>query len=186
MKEVFFTSDTHFNHSGILNICNRPFRTVEEMNEVIIANWNKTVSDDDTVYHLGDFCLGDVDSWARVRARLNGHIHLIAGNHDLKNIRQGIDGLFDSVEMQCQLVIEKHTIILNHYPFLCYSGAYKDEVWQLFGHVHTRKNNTGVDAHRLKHLLPNQYDVGVDNNNFSPVSYEQIKTIITKQQKKRW
>lgn len=61
-----------------------------------------------------------------------------------------------------------------------FEGGYKD-VWQLFGHVHTRKNNTGLDAARLQYLYPTQYDVGVDNNNFTPVSFEQVKRIITKQ-----
>ena len=65
-------------------------------------------------------------------------------------------------------------------PFLCYGGAYKD-TWQLFGHVHTSKNNTGKDASRLNMLFPTQYDVGVDNNNFTPVSFDQVKTIIQKQ-----
>ena len=54
-------------------------------------------------------------------------------------------------------------------------------MWQLFGHVHTRQNNTGIDAARLQYLYPTQYDVGVDNNNFTPVSFEQVKRIITKQ-----
>ena len=54
-------------------------------------------------------------------------------------------------------------------------------MWQPFGHVHTRENNTGIDAARLKYLYPTQYDVGVDNNNFTPVSFEQVKRIITKQ-----
>ena len=53
--------------------------------------------------------------------------------------------------------------------------------WQLFGHVHTSKNNTGKDASRLNMLFPTQYDVGVDNNNFTPVSFDQVKTIIQKQ-----
>ena len=58
-KHVWVTSDTHFNHANIIKYCNRPFSSVEEMNETIIANWNKVVSEDDMVYHLGDFALGD-------------------------------------------------------------------------------------------------------------------------------
>ena len=76
--------------------------------------------------------------------------------------------------------VDKQKIYLNHYPFLCFDGGYKD-VWQLFGHVHTRKNNTGIDAARLQYLYPTQYDVGVDNNNFMPVSFAQMKIIIEKQ-----
>lgn len=57
----------------------------------------------------------------------------------------------------------------------------EDAVWQLFGHVHSGPNGTGIDADRLKYLFPTQYDVGVDNNNYIPVSYIQVKHIIEKQ-----
>ena len=72
------------------------------------------------------------------------------------------------------------TCLDNAFACAIFVGGYKD-VWQLFGHVHTRKNNTGIDAARLQYLYPTQYDVGVDNNNFTPVSFEQVKRIITKQ-----
>lgn len=180
-NKVYFTSDTHFNHENIIRFCHRPFKDVEVMNETLIANWNSVVGSDDDVFHLGDFCLGGAAEWTKILDRLNGKIHLIVGNHDLKNLRQGFINRFDEVVMQRHIVIEKHSIYLNHYPFLCFSGAYKDDVWQLFGHVHTRKNNTGIDADRLQFLYPTQYDVGVDNNNFKPVSYEQVKNAIEKQ-----
>ena len=106
--------------------------------------------------------------------------YLIMGNHDLKNIRQGYIDRFEHVAMQMHITVGKQKIYLNHYPFLCFDGGYKD-VWQLFGHVHTRKNNTGIDAARLQYLYPTQYDVGVDNNNYTPVSFEQVKRIMTKQ-----
>ena len=112
--------------------------------------------------------------------RLNGKIYLIMGNHDLKNIRQGYIDRFEHVAMQMHIEVGKQRIYLNHYPFLCFDGGYKD-VWQLFGHVHTRKNNTGIDAARLQYLYPMQYDVGVDNNNFTPISFEQVKRMIEKQ-----
>lgn len=82
-----------------------------------------------------------------------------------------------------QISIETRSIYLNHYPFLCYGGIYRkpeDAVWQLFGHVHSGPNSAGADAARLPYLLPTQYDVGVDNN-YTPVSYAQVKCIINKQ-----
>ena len=179
-EHTFFTSDTHFNHANIIRFCNRPFRNVDEMNETIVANWNATIGMDDTGFHLGDFCLGGAAEWTRLLDRLNGRIYLILGNHDLKNIRQGFLGRFEHVSMQMRIEIGKRKIYLCHYPFLCFEGGYKD-VWQLFGHVHTRKSNTGIDAGRLQYLYPTQYDVGVDNNDFTPVSYEQVRTKIQKQ-----
>ena len=179
-SRLYFTSDTHFNHTNIISYCQRPFKNVDEMNERIIANWNEVVSEDDIIFHLGDFCLGGAAEWTRLLDRLNGKIYLIMGNHDRKNIRQGFMDRFEHVAMQIHIEVGKQRIYLNHYPFLCFEGGYKD-VWQLFGHVHTRKTNTGIDAGRLQYLYPTQYDVGVDNNNFAPVSFEQVKRIIGKQ-----
>ena len=177
---VFFTSDTHFYHSNIINFCGRPFKSVEVMNETLIANWNSVVGTDDIVFHLGDFCLGGSAEWTNILNRLNGKIYLIVGNHDIKNLRQGYYSRFEHIVMQMHIEVGKQKIYLNHCPFLCYGGAYRD-TWQLFGHVHTSKQNTGIDAPRLHMLLPTQYDVGVDNNNFTPVSFEQVRRIIEKQ-----
>ncbi len=51
---VYFISDTHFGHRNVLKLCNRPFETIEEMNETIIANWNSRVSGNDTVFIVGN------------------------------------------------------------------------------------------------------------------------------------
>jgi len=183
-EHTFFTSDTHWNHANIINLCRRPFRDVNHMNDMLVENWNSVVTDDDTVFHLGDFALGGSDVWNKVLSRLNGKIYLILGNHDHKNIRQGYMDKFEAVVPQMQIRIENRSIYLNHYPFLCYGGTYRkpeDTVWQLFGHVHSGPNGTGIDIDRLKYLFPTQYDVGVDNNNYIPVSYIQVKHIIEKQ-----
>ena len=179
-EHTFFTSDTHFTHANIIRFCNRPFKDVEQMNETLIANWNRVVGINDIVFHLGDFCLGGAAEWTKVLDRLNGRIYLIIGNHDLKNLRQGFVGRFEHVAMQMHIMVGKQRIYLCHYPFLCFEGGYKN-VWQLFGHVHSRKSNTGIDAGRLQYLFPTQYDVGVDNNDFTPVSFGQVQKIINKQ-----
>lgn len=127
-EHTFFTSDTHFNHANIIRFCNRPFKDVNQMNEVLIENWNRVISPGDTVFHLGDFCLGGSLEWTNVLDRLNGKIHLILGNHDMKNIRQGYINRFENVVMQMHIEIGKRCIYLNHYPFLCFGGSYRD-VW---------------------------------------------------------
>ena len=179
-EHTFFTSETHFNHENIIGFCNRPFKDVEQMNETLVMNWNKVIGTDDTVFHIGDFCLSGAAEWIKVLDRLNGKIYLILGNHDLRIIRQGFAQRFEHIAMQMHIKVGKQRIYLSHYPFLCFEGSYKN-VWQLFGHVHTRKNNTGIDAGRLQYLYPTQYDVGVDNNDFMPVSFEQVKRKINKQ-----
>ena len=179
-EHTFFTSDTHFGHANIIRFCNRPFKNVEEMDEALIENWNQVVSEDDTVFHLGDFAFGGSSVWNSIIPRLNGHINLIIGNHDRKNLRQGYMSYFDIVVPQLQIEIEDNSIYLNHYPFLCYGGSYRG-VWQLFGHVHSGPQADGLDISRLRVLLPTQYDVGVDNNNFTPISYREVKEKIESQ-----
>jgi calcineurin-like phosphoesterase family protein len=73
---------------------------------------------------------------------------------------------------------------LNHVPFLCYGGTYRDPkglVYQLFGHVHSGRNAKGEDIERLKYLFPTQYDVGVDNNDYTPISWYEVEKKIGKQ-----
>lgn len=181
--KVFFTSDTHFGHSNIIKYCQRPFNSAEHMDEVLISNWNEVVSPQDIVFHLGDFCFGSDKEWIKILQRLNGTKYLILGNHDLKKIANSnqIKDYFADINMQMRLVVDKQKMLLNHYPFLCFEGGYQN-VWQLFGHVHSSKHSTGLDKERLVHLFPTQYDVGVDNNNYRPVSFAQVSQIITEQQ----
>lgn len=181
--KVFFTSDTHFGHSNIIKYCQRPFNSAEHMDEVLINNWNEVVSPQDIVFHLGDFCFGSDKEWIKILQRLNGTKYLILGNHDLKKIANSnqIKDYFADINMQMRVVVDKQKMLLNHYPFLCFEGGYQN-VWQLFGHVHSSKHSTGLDKERLVHLFPTQYDVGVDNNNYRPVSFSQVSQIITEQQ----
>lgn len=182
--DVWFTSDTHFYHENILRFCNRPFSSIQEMNEELIRRWNETVPPDGIVFHLGDVCFGSPGEWNEVLYRLNGKIYLIAGNHDMKQLRQGFMSRFEYVTQQMSIRVGAQSIVLNHNPFLAYGGAYRN-VWQLFGHVHSGPlSNSGKDHPRLTMLFPLQYDVGVDNNDFRPVSFAEVKRIIAAQNAK--
>lgn len=87
--------------------------------------------------------------------------------------------LFEDVQYQYQLIIDKSNVVyLNHYPFLCYAGTYRNDenaTIQLYGHIHANPNTFGADNPRLKYCFPYQYDVGVDLNNYTPISWEQVK-----------
>lgn len=183
-EKIWFTADTHFGHKNIIRFCQRPFVDVEEMNRVMIENWNRVVGVDDLVFHLGDFSVGGAAEWTSLLDNLHGKIVLILGNHDMNNVNQGFMRRFLDIKMQMLISIGKQRIYLNHYPFLCYGGAYRN-TWQLFGHVHSSPYRTGLDSSRLDHLFSSQYDVGVDINNFTPVSYEQISKKIQEQINKR-
>ena len=184
---LWFTSDTHFWHENIIKYCDRPFRNAEEMNSELIRRWNETVPEDGIVFHLGDFCHGSPKQWNDILHSLHGKIFLILGNHDMKYYRGGDMSGFEYVTQQMTIRVGAQSIILNHNPFLCYGGSYRN-VWQLFGHVHSGPfSHTGLDHPRLKILFPMQYDVGVDNNGFHPVSFayvkQQIETQVAKARK---
>jgi calcineurin-like phosphoesterase family protein len=184
-SKIFLTSDTHFDHGNIIKFCDRPFKDVEEMNYKLIDNWNKKVPQDGLVFHLGDFAWGGYEGWKKIREQLNGEIVLIKGNHDQKNMSSTAEQeLFKYVTWQMLIEIEGRKVLLNHFPFLCYAGVYREPkklVFSLFGHVHSGPGKNGEDIPRLVHTYPTQYDVGVDNNNYEPISWYEVNEKIQKQ-----
>ena len=182
---IFFTSDTHFYHENIINFCNRPFENVNEMNEKLIIEWNNIVPKDGLVFHLGDFAWGGYEKWKNVIEQLNGNIILIEGNHDRKNMTTKTKELFNSVTQQLYVKIENRQVYMNHYPFLCYAGTYRnkeDMVYALNGHIHYGPlNKKGKDNERMNITFPTQYDVGVDMNNFKPITWKELNEKIQTQ-----
>ena len=179
-NKIWFTSDTHFFHDKIVEYSQRPFASVEEMNEELIARWNSVVHRDGIVFHLGDFCFGKPDKWNHILDRLKGRIYLVLGNHDAGHISEEVAERFEAVAFQMRLNVNGQKIYLNHFPFLSYSGD-NHGTWQLFGHIHSNLHNYNIiDEHRLAVLQLTQYDVGVDNNNYTPVSFRQVEEIIKK------
>lgn len=178
-SKVFMTSDSHFFHRNIIESCNRPFKDEHDMNDSLVENWNSVVKDDSIVFHLGDFAWGGVNKWKEIRERLNGHIVLVIGNHDFKNGPKCFDDLFDYAAQQLYVRIGGKQVFLNHFPLLCYSGVYRepeDQTWAMHGHVHLGPNSLrGLDVPRMEYLYPTQYDVGVDMNDYTPVSWVKIK-----------
>ena len=153
------TLRTHFWHTNVIKYCNRPFESVEQMNDVLIINWNSVVGNDDIVFHLGDFCFCGSTKTREILEQLNGNIVLIKGNHDYNSTLK----LFDEVYQQIHINIEDKSIYLNHFPF----ASFPENSYQLFGHIHS---SSGIYS-------KNQYDVGVDNNNYKPISWDKIKEI---------
>ena len=178
---MYFTSDMHCGHSKIIEYCNRPFASAEEMNETLINNWNKKIPDDGIVFDLGDFAIGGSKVWNNTLSRLKGKHYLIKGNHDEKNYRESYSKYFELVTQQMYIQVEDVSIYLNHFPFLCFGGSYREQhnVWNLHGHVHLEPQANGKDIKRvLQYSFPTQYDVGVDNNGYKPVSFLEVKEII--------
>ena len=130
MKE-FIISDTHFAHANIIKYCNRPFSSVEEMDEYMVKKWNSVVGKDDIVWHLGDFGMGDKETIKRYRERLNGRIFLILGNHDNHTIQWYYDCGFDKV--YDRPIIWSNYFIFSHHPRELQADIYG----YFYGHVHT-------------------------------------------------
>lgn len=175
---VWFTSDTHFYHENIINFCNRPYSSVEEMNESLIANWNSVVKPNDYIFHLGDFCWGnDKDKIIEILKRLNGKINLILGNHDTNIITQRLERYFHSVQYQDLIEINSDRVYVSHLPFATLPGidSPSKQIYQCYGHVHLCPNYIGSDYKYIENLNFKQYDVGVDANNYFPVSWDMVR-----------
>lgn len=168
---IWFTSDNHFGHANIIKFSNRPFANVQEMNEIMILNWNKVVQPGDTVYHLGDFSFLDEDATCKILDRLHGNKMLILGNHD-KRIHSKTRHHFGFVKDYYELKVDdldgrdgRQMIVLMHYSMRTWNKAHFG-TWQLYGHSH---NNLHDDPNLLS------MDVGVDAHNFTPISYSEVK-----------
>lgn len=172
---IFFTSDTHFFHKNIIKYSNRPFTSVEEMNEALIKNWNKTVSPNDTIYHLGDFGFSNIQNLKEIINKLNGNKILILGNHD-KNLNSLIGkDKFNQIFQYHEIVINGQTIVLNHYSQRTWNKAFHGS-WHLFGHSHGNLPP-----------LNKSVDVGVDSPyitgkpEYRPFSFQEISDFMNRE-----
>lgn len=129
--KVFLISDTHFNHANIIKYCNRPFASVEEMNEILIKNWNETVSKNDVIIHLGDVALGSKDLLEMIIPRLNGKKILIKGNHDTYS-----DDFYKKIGFD---TVSKFPILYDGFYLLSHEPLILSETtpyFNYYGHVH--------------------------------------------------
>ncbi len=175
----FYIADTHFGHYNIIRLCQRPFQTVDEMDQTMIKNWNQAVSDEDTVYILGDvsFSKGS-KSPDEYLSKLNGKKIIIMGNHDydiLKNkqkyLKQKIaKWISDYSEIRDELNGENKRIILSHYPILEWNGFFRGSI-HLYGHIH---NNTENQTLKIMQNIDNAYNVGADILDFTPRTLDEV------------
>ena len=156
----WFTSDEHYGHEKVIKYSDRPFGSIDEMDEVLAQNFNEVVQPEDVTIHAGDFCWLNKkqDVYTKYVERLNGTHILLVGSHDHWQP--------NSAKYIWRKRIEDQLIVLCHYAMLTWECSHYNS-WQLFGHSHGRL------------CLPHkQYDIGVDNNNYCPVSFDTIKEIM--------
>ncbi len=174
---IFITSDTHYGHANIIKYSNRPYKSVEEMDAALIANFNSVVGANDTTYLTGDFAFYKNQEHTRaVIKALNGSKVLVLGNHD-KYLEPETLAEFSSVHNYLEINVPdadhprgKQMIVLFHFPMVVWNKSHHSS-WSLFGHCHgTLPDN------------PNSLsiDVGVDCHNYKPISYDQVKAIMVK------
>jgi calcineurin-like phosphoesterase family protein len=175
---IFFTADTHLGHANIIKHCRRPFADVEAMDTAIIERINARVGPDDWLYHLGDFSFrgGDPAVYrARIRCR---NMVLILGNHDPcfadGTARPEFASLFKAVHNLLKVTVQidgrSQIVVLCHYAMRVWDRCHYG-TWHLHGHSH---GSLPDDPHALS------WDVGVDTNDFSPLSVPQVAEIMSK------
>jgi calcineurin-like phosphoesterase family protein len=172
----YFTSDTHFNHAKIIEVCSRPFLNVEEMNQALINNWNARVQPGDLIYLIGDVGLGNKADLLNILPKLKGQKFLVLGNHDVPFIKGSLKDklrpFFIKIENMMEIKVpdlekssKRQRITLCHFAMKIWNHSHYG-AWQLHGHSHGSLHN---DPYSL------QADVGVDCWNYSPVSYDELK-----------
>ena len=159
----YFISDMHFGHKNIIRYCDRPFKTVHEMNEVIVSRWNDTVPDGDRVFVIGDVFLMDPDDASHIIKSLNGYKILIMGNHD-RSYKTMLSCGFD----ECHKTYDYKSsdgkkILLQHYPNPDIVLKEMGYSFQIHGHIHSKPLTRGLKV-----------NVAVDLIDFKPISIDHI------------
>lgn len=172
MSKVFVTSDLHFGHDNIIKYCNRPFRNAEEMGEHIIKEWNRRVSDEDTVYLLGDVAMGPKSSNIHYvisrLSRLKGTITVVLGNHDMpvpkfKNkgliaalSESQVNNVFIAAGLYSHIAeVDGEYFFMSHFPD---STDRPSNAIHLHGHAHTEFASSNI----TQSLRDRKFDIGVD------------------------
>lgn len=172
---IYLTSDTHFGHENIIKYVDRPFSSVEEMDKTLIKNFNRTVGPHDTLYILGDFTMyGNYEKTMTYRKQINcRYIHLVCGNHDRRFFsgypEAGELPPFETEKDYLELNFNHTRFCLSHYPFLSWHSREQGAI-MCHGHIHSKKRANEINQWQQLR----RFDVGVDANDYTPVSLDYI------------
>jgi len=167
----FFISDTHFGHNNIIKYCNRPFKTLDEMNETLVRNWNERVKPEDTVFVVGDFCFknspaqihrgeGHIHHASYYENQLNGKKIFIKGSHDNNNSCK-------TCVLRVLIRLGGKNINIAHDP----KDAIAECDFNIVGHVHNNwKFKKVLRIGKTIYMI----NVGVDMWDFRPITIEEI------------
>lgn len=161
-NRTWIIADTHFGHTKVIQMCGRPFQTLEEMETTLIANWNKKIKDGHDVIIAGDFSLSSKENCERICKQLNGNKLLIKGNHDTHSNQYYRDCGFADVS-KYPIVLEEFWIVSHEPMFMTNSLPY----FNIHGHVH---NNPMFNS-----ISTVNYCVSVERTEYKPVDFDWIK-----------
>jgi len=170
---IYFTGDCHLGHTNVLRYCNRPFPTIKEHDDALIAKRNRIVGPSDIVYDLGDFTLGDEKMARSYFLRLNGEVCILGNtfHHDRRWLKAGP---YWTRHHEVTILPPIHTmkvddlfIAICHFPLAEWPRKHYSAVHL---HAHSHGNYQGEGK-----IL----DVGVDNVNkiwgsYRPVSLNEV------------
>jgi calcineurin-like phosphoesterase family protein len=171
--KTWFISDTHFGHSNILNFKTsegkslRPFLSVEEMDDTMIKNWNRVVSPDDKVYHLGDVVMHK--KHLQILDQLNGRKTLIAGNHDIFNSKE-YTRYFDNI--RAYKIYPEQGIIFSHIPV---HPAQLERRFKYNFHGHLHSNHIMLNPNKKDERY---FNICVEQTNYTPILFDEILNLI--------
>lgn len=139
---IYYIADNHFGHKNVIRFDNRQFADTVLMDEVLVHNWNERVTEDDTVYILGDCFWKNEENSVKLIQRLKGHKHLIRGNHD--RVHGRLRFYYESIEHYAEINDNDRLVILCHYPIPFYKNQHYGAV-MLYGHVHNTREQDFIE-----------------------------------------
>ena len=175
---IWIASDWHFNHDREFIYKARGFDSIYDMNEAIIERHNEVVSPLDTVYVLGDLCLGGgsdeiIKKNKKMISSLKGEIKIILGNHDTKTrVAMYYECWNTSVLGYADIIkYNKHHFYMSHFPTITTNlddseRPLSQRTLNLYGHTH--------EKNRFYNDNPMMYNVAMDAHNCYPVSLDNI------------
>lgn len=172
MRNRFVIADTHWGHANMLNFLRkdgtpvRPFKSVEEMDETMIGNWNSVVRDGDYVYHLGDVTFNVKDYLSNIRPRLKGKIRLIYGNHEPMDNPAYVASFEKTMFWK---PLKEHEIVASHFPLM--PSQFRGKCTRnVHGHIHEKHVRDLGDFPKE----PLWCCVSVECINYTPLSIEEL------------
>lgn len=171
----YFIADLHFGHANIIELCNRPFASISDMDEAFIASWNAKVKKKaDTVYIVGDL-IWEKSNPLQYLQRLNGRKVLITGNHDKKWLDKfDCAEFFEEITPYLEIRSNNVDITLCHYPMVEWKNSRKIGSKKLGYLIHGHIHNRYRDEYNALFKTPHALNAGADINGFVPVTLNEL------------